>query len=199
MTTPSIKPYKPLLDWLGLAMRLIYLGGFLFGLHTQLINFADDILWVKVLGYLSMLPLLKWIVRETGNLGSRHRSRKKSSLVLNSGAQALHLHPDSRTSIHACRILSGIDVKIDNTRLWFPSGHPAYIALKAQQEAGVGFSEHRGPCAASGSPTALRSLRFLRLSASPTLLLLQGEAKSTQRIDTKVLSKKRHQQFEGAL
>ena len=47
--------------------------------------------------------------------------------------------------IHACRILSGVDVKVDNTRVWFPSGHPAYVALKAQQEAGVGFSEHRGP------------------------------------------------------
>ena len=148
MTTPSIKPYKPLFDWLGLAMRLIYFGGFLFGLHTQLINFADDILWVKALGYLSMLPLLGWIVRETGIQArglSASVSQEESSLVLNSGAQALHLHPDSRTSIHACRILSGVDVKIDNTRLWFPSGHPAYIALKAQQEAGVGFSEHRGP------------------------------------------------------
>ena len=148
MTTPSIKPYKPLFDWFGLAMRLIYLGGFLFGLHTQLINFADDILWVKVLGYLSMLPLLKWIVRETGIQArglSASVAQEESSLVLNSGAQALHLHADSRTSIHACRILSGVDVKIDNTRLWFPSGHPAYVWLRAQQEAGVGFSEHRGP------------------------------------------------------
>ena len=129
-------------------MRLIYFGGFLFGLHTQLINFADDILWVKALGYLSMLPLLGWIVRETGIQArglSASVSQEESSLVLNSGGQALHLHADSSTSIHACRILSGVDVKIDNTRLWFPSGHPTYIGLKAQQEAGVGFSEHRGP------------------------------------------------------
>ena len=148
MTTPSIKPYKPLFGWLGLAMRLIYLGGFLFGLHTQLINFADDILWVKVLGYLSMLPLLRWIVRETGIQArglSASVAQDDSSLILNLGAQALPLSLDNRTSIHACRILSGVDVKIDNTRLWFPSGHPAYVALKAQQEAGVGFSEHRGP------------------------------------------------------
>ena len=148
MTTPSIKPYKPLFDWLGLAMRLIYLGGCLFGLHTQLINFADDILWVKALGYLSMLPLLGWIVRETGIQArglSASVSQEESGLVLNLGAQVLHLHADNRTSIHACGILSGVDVEIDNTRFWLPSGHPAYVWLRAQQEAGVGFSEHRGP------------------------------------------------------
>ena len=61
MTSPSIKPKTTF--WLA-AMRLIHLGGFLFDcIHS---SFADDILWVKVLGYLSMLPLLGWIVRETG-------------------------------------------------------------------------------------------------------------------------------------
>ena len=148
MTTPSIKPYKPLFGWLGLAMRLIYLGGCLFGLHTQLINFADDILWVKVLGYLSMVPLLRWIVRETGIQArglSASVSQGESGLVLNSGVQALHPHADIRTSIHACRILDGLDIKVNNTRLWLPSGHPAYVWFKAQQEAGVVFSEHRDP------------------------------------------------------
>ena len=56
----------------------------------------------------------------------------------------MHLHV-GRTSIHAYRILSGVDVKVDNTRVWFPSGHPAYVWLRAQQEADVGFSKHRGP------------------------------------------------------
>ena len=40
--------------------RLIYLGLFLFGLHTQLINFADDIL--RTLGYLTTSQ----VERETG-------------------------------------------------------------------------------------------------------------------------------------
>ena len=177
MTTPSIKPYKPLFDWLGLAMRLIYLGGCLFGLHTQLINFADDILWVKVLGYLSMLPLLGWIVRETVIQArglSTSVSEEESGLVLNTSGQALRLHPDDRTSIHLCRILSGVDVKIGNARLWFPSGHPAYAALKAQQEAGVGFSDHRGPMRSFWVAFGIAQLTLLAVIGITYLIAVSG-------------------------
>ena len=59
-------------------------------------------------------------------------------------------------------VLSGVDVKIDNTRLWFPSGHPAYV--KANKRPALDSLSIEVPCAASGSPTALRRLRFLRLS-----------------------------------
>ena len=176
MTTPSIKPYKPLFGWLGLAMRLFYLGGFLFGLHTQLINFADDILWVKVLGYLSMLPLLGWIVRETSIQArglSASVSQEESSLILNSGGQPLHLHV-GRTSIYACRILSGVDVKFDNTRVWFPSGHPAYVWLRAQQEAGVGFSEHRGPMRSFWIAFGIAQLTLLATIGITYLIAISG-------------------------
>ena len=161
MTSPSINHTNHF--WLARVSDAPYLpGGFLFGLHAQLINFADDILWVKVLGYLNMLPLLGWIVRETGiparALGIRLARREQSNLKL----RWTGIAPACRPHLYPCMsILTGVDVKIDNTRLWFPSGHPAYVALKAQQEPVSDSLSIEAPCAASGSPTALRSLRFL--------------------------------------
>ena len=68
--------------------------------------------------------------------------------------------------------LSGIDVKIDNTRLY----SPATSGLHRTEGATRGrrwILRHRGPMRSFWVAYGIARLRFLRPSASPTLLLVQ--------------------------